>query len=86
MADLVSALMAWTYVNQLVLRCVKIFFSSNGYFLLSLHLVDNYVKGVDELGSDHHVQTYINEGPGFLYKTKCFFSVGSFLKPRFGVG
>ena len=33
--------------------------------MLSLHLVDNEVKNVDELGSEHHVRTHINEPPCF---------------------
>ena len=34
----------------------KFFFKLKHLFLLSLHLVDNYVKNVDELGSEHHVR------------------------------
>ena len=37
-------------------------------FLLYRHLVDNYVKNVDKLGSEHHVRTHINEPPGFSLK------------------
>ena len=45
---------------------VKRFFLTQKYFWLSLHLVENYVKNVDELGSEHHVQAHINEPPCFF--------------------
>ena len=42
-------------------------------FLLSLDLVDILVKNVDELGSEHHVRTHINEPPCFTYVSYlCF--------------
>ena len=51
------------YVIQLVVWVCNDFFNPSFCFLLSLHLVDNQVKNVDELGSEHHVRTHINEPP-----------------------
>ena len=49
--------------NSISRYVVTIFFKLKYLFLLSLHLVDNLVKNVDELGSEHHVRTHINEPP-----------------------
>ena len=54
---------SWHYVIQLVDRLCNDCFKLKHLLLLSLHLVDNLVKNVDELGSEHHVQTHINESP-----------------------
>ena len=54
---------SWHYVNQLVDRLCNDCFKLNHLFLLSLHLLDNLVKNADELGSEHHVRTHINEPP-----------------------
>ena len=54
-------------VIQLVDRLCNDCFKLKHLFLLSLDLVDNLVKNVDELGSEHHVRTHINEPPCFVY-------------------
>ena len=46
---------AWHYVIFLVV-CVT-FLNSKIYFWVYLHLVDSYVKNVDERGSEHHLRT-----------------------------
>ena len=56
---------------QLVDRLCNDCFKLKHLFLLSLDLVDNLVKNVDELGSEHHVRTHINEPPCLIY----FFSI-----------
>ena len=53
---------AWHYVIKLVDSLCNNFFKLK-HLLFFLHLVDNYVKNVDELGSEHHVRTHINEPP-----------------------
>ena len=53
-------------VIQLVDRMCNDCFKLKHLFLLSLDLVDILVKNVDELGSEHHVRTHINEPPCFL--------------------
>ena len=58
---------AWHYVIQLVDKLCNVCFKLKHLFLLSLHLVDNLVKNVDELGSEHHVRTHINEPPCYIY-------------------
>ena len=50
-------------VIQLVDRMCNDCFKLKHLFLLSLDLVDILVKNVDELGSEHHVRTHINEPP-----------------------
>ena len=50
-------------VIQLVDRLCNDCFKLKHLFLLSLDLVDNLVKNVNELGSEHHVRTHINEPP-----------------------
>ena len=50
-------------VIQLVDRMGNDCFKLKHLFLLSLDLVDILVKNVDELGSEHHVRTHINEPP-----------------------
>ena len=50
-------------VIQLVDRLCYDWFKLKHLFLLSLDLVDNLVKNVDELGSEYHVRTHINEPP-----------------------
>ena len=55
-------------VIQLVDRLCNDCFKLKHLFLLSLDLVDNLVKNVVELGSEHHVRTHINEPPCFYYK------------------
>ena len=52
-------------VIQLVDRMCNDCFKLKHLFLLSLDLVDILVKNVDELGSEHHVRTHINEPPCF---------------------
>ena len=54
-------------VIQLVDRMCNDCFKLKHLFLLSLDLVDILVKNVDELGSEHHVRTHINEPPCSLY-------------------
>ena len=61
---------AWYYVFQLVDKLCNDCFKLKHLFLLSLHLVDNLVKNVDELGSEHHVRTHINEPPCSLKELK----------------
>ena len=53
-------------VIQLVDRMCNDCFKLKHLFLLSLDLVDILVKNVDELGSEHHVRTHINEPPCFF--------------------
>ena len=55
-------------VIQLVDRMCNDCFKLKHLFLLSLDLVDILVKNVDELGSEHHVRTHINEPPCLLSK------------------
>ena len=56
-------------VIQLVDRMCNDCFKLKHLFLLSLDLVDILVKNVDELGSEHHVRTHINEPPcSFEYR------------------
>ena len=50
--------MKFNYVIQLVVKFCNVFKLKHP-FLLSLRLV----KNVDELGSEHHVRTHINESP-----------------------
>ena len=50
-------------VIQLVDRMCNDCFKLKHLFLLSLDLVAILVKNVDELGSEHHVRTHINEPP-----------------------
>ena len=57
-------------VIQLVDRMCNDCFKLKHLFLLSLDLVDILVKNVDELGSEHHVRTHINEPPCLLYRGK----------------
>ena len=54
---------AWHYVIQLEVRLCSNCFKFKYLFLLHLHLVENYVKNVDKLGSEHYAQTHINEPP-----------------------
>ena len=54
-------------VIQLVDRMCNDCFKLKHLFLLSLDLVDILVKNVDELGSEHHVRTHINEPPCLIY-------------------
>ena len=54
-------------VIQLVDRMCNDCFKLKHLFLLSLDLVDILVKNVDELGSEHHVRTHINEPPCTLH-------------------
>ena len=56
---------AWHYVIQSVDRLCNDCFKHKQLFLLSLHLVDNKVRNVDELESEHHVRTHISEPPCF---------------------
>ena len=63
MSDHVGAVMRHGIVIQLVDKLCNVCFKLKHLFLLSLHLVDNLVKNVDEHGSEHHVQTHINEPP-----------------------
>ena len=73
---------SWHYVIHLLDRLCNDCLKLKHLFLLSLHLVDNLVKNVDELWSEHHVRTHINEPPCYcLYLKKvlwslpyCFFS------------
>ena len=62
-------------VIQLVDRMCNDCFKLKHLFLLSLDLVDILVKNVDELGSEHHVRTHINEPPCSTnfsnFKRKC---------------
>ena len=55
-------------VIQLVDRMCNDCFKLKHLFLLSLDLVDILVKNVDELGSEHHVRTHINEPPCYFNK------------------
>ena len=55
-------------VIQLVDRMCNDCFKLKHLFLLSLDLVDILVKNVDELGSEHHVRTHINEPPCSILK------------------
>ena len=59
-------------VIQLVDRMCNDCFKLKHLFLLSLDLVDILVKNVDELGSEHHVRTHINEPPCWYYTLQCF--------------
>ena len=56
----------WHHKIQLVDRLCNDCLKLKHLFLLSLHLVDNLVKNVDELGSEHHVRTHINEPPCYI--------------------
>ena len=56
---------AWHYVIRLEDRLCNDFFKLKHLYLLSLHLVDNIGKNIDELGSEHHVRTHINDPPCF---------------------
>ena len=58
-------------VIQLVDRMCNDCFKLKHLFLLSLDLVDILVKNVDELGSEHHVRTHINEPPCLVIKKKA---------------
>ena len=59
-------------VIQLVDRMCNDCFKLKHLFLLSLDLVDILVKNVDELGSEHHVRTHINEPPCSFFLKKEF--------------
>ena len=61
----------WHYVIQLVDRLCNDCFKLKHLFFLSLHLIDNLDKNVDELGSEHHVRTHINEPPCLLCNGTC---------------
>ena len=69
-------------VIQLVDRMCNDCFKLKHLFLLSLDLVDILVKNVDELGSEHHVRTHINEPP-------CLYLFAILMKkpllPRFSI-
>ena len=57
--------------------------------MLTLHLVDNEVKNVDELGSEHHVQRHNNEPPCFVsvfinISSQFFKFQGSFCEKTIG--
>ena len=75
-------------VIQLVDRMCNDCFKLKHLFLLSLDLVDILVKNVDELGSEHHVRTHINEPPCYNLKTnqksfeKYIYKSQHFMKSR----
>ena len=71
---------AWHYVIQLVVRLCNDCFKLKYLFLLYRHLVDNQVKNVDNLGSEHHVRTLINEPPGINCSQAKFVAI--ILHPR----
>ena len=71
MSDHVGAVMRH-YVIQLVDKLCNVCFKLKHLFLLSLHLVDNLNKNVDELGSEHHVRTHINESSCLFFERKRF--------------
>ena len=73
---------AWYYVIQLVDRLCNNFFKLKHLFLLSLHSVDNLVKKVDELGSEHHMRSHINEPPRFLFARQCRIFLINFFSNR----
>ena len=63
-------------VIQLVDRMCNDCFKLKHLFLLSLDLVDILVKNVDELGSEHHVRTHINEPPCYVLVCELQYKVG----------